>query len=102
MTNLPNNNVENELVALKLANKEMETELAFKKEKISKLESSLANIENKLDKLIERSEERDTLNEKRIVALETSYSNVKTFVMIGFSILSIIIAALGVTVNFIH
>lgn len=102
MTNLPNNDVENELVALKLANKEMEAELGFKKEKISKLESSLANIEQKLDKLIERSEERDSLNEKRIVALETSYSNVKTFVMIGFSILSIIIAALGVMVSFMH
>lgn len=102
MTHLENNSVEDDLIALKIANKEMETELAFKKEKISKLESSLANIEQKLDKLIERSEERDTINEKRIVALETSLSNTKTFLTIGFSVLSIIIAALGIIISFIH
>ncbi len=100
--NLKDYEFEDELIQLKLSNKEMETELAFKKEKIDKLEKSLSNIEKKLDKLIEKSEEKDSLNEKRIVALETSLSNTKTFLTIGFSVLSIIIAALGVMVSFIH
>lgn len=100
--NLKNFDLDDEIVELKIANKELATELGFKKEKIERLESSLANIERKLDKLIERSEERDTVNEKRIVALETSLSNTKTFVTIGFSILGIIIGALGLVVSFIH
>lgn len=102
MTHLENNSVEDDLIALKIANKEMETELAFKKEKISKLESSLANIEQKLDKLIERSEERDNINEKRLVALETSQANTKTFITIAFSLMSILIGALGLVVAFLH
>ena len=80
----------------------MATELGFKKEKIDKLEESLEAIEQKLDKLIERSEERDNINEKRLVALETSQSNVKTFITIGFSLLSIIIGALGLVIAFVH
>jgi len=81
---------------------ELKTELAFKKEKIDKLERSLRAIEGKLDKLIERSEERDNINEKRLVAIETSLSNTKTFITIGFSLLSIIIGALGLVVAFLH
>ena len=100
--NLKNYDLDDEIVELKIANKELATELGFKKEKIDKLEHSLEAIEKKLDKLIERSEERDTVNEKRIVALETSVSNTKTFVTIGFSILGIIIGALGLVVSFIH
>ena len=100
--NLKKYDLDDEIVQLKIANREMATELDFKKEKIERLESSLANIERKLDKLIERSEERDSVNEKRIVALETSVSNTKTFVTIGFSILGIIIGALGLVVSFIH
>ena len=100
--NLKNFDLDDEIVQLKIANREMATELDFKKEKIERLESSLVNIERKLDKLIERSEERDSVNEKRIVALETSLSNTKTFVTIGFSILGIIIGALGLVVSFIH
>lgn len=100
--NLKNFDLDDEIVELKIANREMATELDFKKEKIERLESSLTNIERKLDKLIERSEKRDTVNEKRIVALETSLSNTKTFVTIGFSILGIIIGALGLVVSFIH
>lgn len=102
MTNLANNDLDDEIIELKIANKELATELGFKKEKIDKLEHSLEAIEKKLDKLISRSEERDNLNEKRLVALETSQSNVKTFITIGFSLLSIIIGALGLTVAFIH
>lgn len=102
MTNLANNDLDDEIVELKIANKELATELGFKKEKIDKLEHSLEAIEKKLDKLISRSEERDNINEKRLVALETSQSNVKTFITIGFSLLSIIIGALGLTVAFIH
>lgn len=102
MTKLANNDLDDEIIELKIANKELATELGFKKEKIDKLEHSLEAIEKKLDKLISRSEERDNINEKRLVALETSQSNVKTFITIGFSLLSIIIGALGLTVAFIH
>jgi hypothetical protein len=100
--NLKDYDLEQELMDLKLSNREMETELIFKKEKIDKLEVSLQNIEVKLDKLIERSEERDNINEKRLVALETSQSNIRTFITIGFSLLSIIIGALGLVVAFLH
>lgn len=100
--NLKNYDLDDEIVELKLANREMATELGFKKEKIDKLEESLEAIEQKLDKLIERSEERDNINEKRLVALETSQSNVKTFITIGFSLLSIIIGAMGVMISYIH
>lgn len=99
--NLKNNDLDDEIVELKIANKELSTELGFKKEKIDKLEHSLEAIEQKLDKLIERSEERDNINEKRLVALETSQSNIKTFITIGFSVLGIIIGALGLVVSFI-
>ena len=100
--NLKNYDLDDEIIELKIANREMATELGFKKEKIDKLEVSLEAIEQKLDKLIERSEERDTVNEKRIVALETSLSNTKTFITIAFSLLSIIVAALGVMISYIH
>lgn len=100
--NLKNYELEDELMDLKLANKEMSTELVFKREKIEKLEQSLKAIEEKLDRLISRSEERDNLNEKRLVALETSQTNVKTFITIGFSLMSIIIGALGLVVAFLH
>lgn len=100
--NLKNYDLDDEIVELKIANREMAQELGFKKEKIDKLEESLEAIENKLDKLIERSEERDNINEKRLVALETSQSNVKTFITIGFSLLSIIIGAMGVMISYIH
>ena len=100
--NLKNYDLDDEIVELKIANREMATELDFKKEKIDKLEDSLQAIEKKLDKLIERSEERDNVNEKRLVALETSQSNVKTFITIGFSLMSIIIGALGLIVAFFH
>ena len=102
MANTENSKLENELVDLKLQNKEMAAELGFKKEKIDKLERSLSAIESKLDKLIERSEERDTINEKRIVALETSQQNTKTFITIAFSLMSILIGALGLVVAFLH
>ena len=100
--NLKNYDLDDEIVELKIANKELATELGFKKEKIDKLEYSLEAIEHKLDKLIERSEERDNINEKRLVALETSISNTKTFITIGFSLLSIIIGALGLVIAFVH
>lgn len=100
--NLKSYDLDDEIVELKLANREMATELIYKKEKIDKLEDSLEAIEKKLDKLIERSEERDNINEKRLVALETSQSNVKTFITIGFSLLSIIIGAMGVMISYIH
>lgn len=100
--NLKSYDLDDEIVELKLANREMATELVYKKEKIDKLEESLEAIEQKLDKLIERSEERDNINEKRLVALETSQSNVKTFITIGFSLLSIIIGAMGVMISYIH
>lgn len=100
--NLRNYDLDDEIVELKIANREMAQELGFKKEKIDKLEESLEAIEKKLDKLIERSEERDNINEKRLVALETSQSNVKTFITIGFSLLSIIIGAMGVMISYIH
>jgi hypothetical protein len=100
--NLKDYDLEQELMDLKLSNREMETELIFKKEKIDKLEVSLQNIEVKLDKLIERSEERDNINEKRLVALETSQANTKTFITIAFSLMSILIGALGLVVAFLH
>lgn len=100
--NLKSYDLDDEIVELKIANREMAQELGFKKEKIDKLEESLEAIEQKLDKLIERSEERDNINEKRLVALETSQSNVKTFITIGFSLLSIIVGALGVMISYIH
>lgn len=100
--NLKSYDLDDEIVELKIANREMATELGFKKEKIDKLEESLEAIEHKLDKLIERSEERDNINEKRLVAIETSLSNTKTFITIGFSLLSIIIGALGLVVAFLH
>lgn len=100
--NLKNYDLDDEIVELKIANREMATELGFKKEKIDRLEVSLEAIEQKLDKLIERSEERDNINEKRLVAIETSLSNTKTFITIGFSLLSIIIGALGLVVAFFH
>lgn len=100
--NLRSYDLDDEIVELKIANREMAQELGFKKEKIDKLEESLEAIEKKLDKLIERSEERDNINEKRLVALETSQSNVKTFITIGFSLLSIIIGAMGVMISYIH
>ena len=100
--NLKNYDLDDEIIELKIANREMATELGFKKEKIDRLEVSLEAIEQKLDKLIERSEERDNINEKRLVAIETSLSNTKTFITIGFSLLSIIIGALGLVVAFIH
>lgn len=93
---------EQELVDLKISNREMEAELGFKREKIDKLENSLTAIEKKLDKLIERSEERDNINEKRLVALETSQQNTKTFITIAFSLMSILIGALGLVVAFLH
>ena len=102
MTDIENVKLENELVDLKIQNKEMAAELGFKKEKIDKLELSLSAIESKLDKLIERSEERDNINEKRLVALETSQANTKTFITIAFTLLSILIGALGVVISFIH
>lgn len=102
MVELENSKLEDELVDLKIQNKEMAAELGFKKEKIDKLEISLSAIESKLDKLIERSEERDTINEKRIVALETSQANTKTFITIAFSLMSILIGALGLVVAFLH
>ena len=102
MADRENSKLENELVDLKLQNKEMAAELGFKKEKIDKLETSLQAIENKLDKLIERSEERDNINEKRLVALETSQQNTKTFITIAFSLMSILIGALGLVIAFIH
>lgn len=102
MTDIENSKLENELVDLKLQNKEMAAELGFKKEKIDKLERSLSAIEEKLDKLIERSEERDNINEKRLVALETSLANTKTFITIAFSLMSILIGALGLVVAFLH
>ena len=100
--NLKNHDWDDEIVQLKLANREMEKEIGFKKEKIDTLEESLKAIEKKLDKLIERSEERDNINEKRLVALETSLSNTKTFITIGFSVLGIIIGALGLVVSCIY
>lgn len=102
MTNLKDSDLEQELIDLKISNKEMATELSFKKEKIDKLEVSLKAIEDKLDKLIERSEERDNINEKRLVALETSQANTKTFITIAFSLMSILIGALGLVVAFLH
>jgi peptidoglycan hydrolase CwlO-like protein len=99
---IENSKLEDELVDLKLQNKEMAAELGFKKEKIDKLERSLSAIEEKLDKLIERSEERDNINEKRLVALETSQANTKTFITIAFSLMSILIGALGLVVAFLH
>ena len=100
--NLKSYDLDDEIIELKIANREMATELGFKKEKIDRLEQGLEAIEQKLDKLIERSEERDNVNEKRLVALETSQSNVKTFITIGFSLMSIIIGALGLIVAFFH
>ena len=100
--NLKSYDLDDEIIELKIANREMAQELGFKKEKIDKLEVSLEAIDQKLDKLIERSEERDNVNEKRLVALETSQSNVKTFITIGFSLMSIIIGALGVMISYIH
>ena len=100
--NLKSYDLDDEIIELKIANREMATELGFKKEKIDRLELSLEAIEQKLDKLIQRSEERDNINEKRLVALETSQTNVKTFITIGFSLLSVIIAALGVMISYIH
>lgn len=100
--NLKNYDLDDEIIQLKIANREMEAELGFKKEKIDKLEEGLQAIDQKLDKLIQRSEERDNINEKRLVALETSQSNVKTFITIGFSLMSIIIGALGLVVAFFH
>ena len=100
--NLKNYDLDDEIVQLKIANREMESELGFKKEKIDKLERSLEAIEDKLDRLISRSEERDNINEKRLVAIETSLANTKTFITIGFSLLSIIIGALGLVVAFLH
>lgn len=100
--NLKSYDLDDEIIELKIANREMATELGFKKEKIDKLEESLEAIEHKLDKLIERSEERDNINEKRLVAIETSLANTKTFITIGFSLLSIIIGALGLVVAFLH
>ena len=100
--NLKSYDLDDEIVELKIANREMAQELGFKKEKIDKLEESLEAIEKKLDKLIERSEERDNINEKRLVTLETSLSNTKTFLTIGFSLLSIIIGAMGVMISYIH
>lgn len=100
--NLKDYELEQELIDLKLSNKEMSTELGFKKEKIDRLELSLSAIETKLDKLIERSEERDNINEKRLVALETSQANTKTFITIAFSLMSILIGALGLVVAFLH
>ena len=100
--NLKNHDWDDEIVQLKLANREMEKEIGFKKEKIDTLEESLKAIEKKLDKLIERSEERDNINEKRLVALETSLSNTKTFITIGFSVLGIIIGALDLVVSCIY
>lgn len=102
MVDIENSKLESELVDLKLQNKEMAAELGFKKEKIDKLERSLSAIESKLDKLIERSEERDNINEKRLVALETSQANTKTFITIAFSLMSILIGALGLVVAFLH
>ena len=102
MENLKSYDLDDEIVELKIANKELATELGFKKEKIDKLEQSLQGIEQKLDKLIERSEERDNVNEKRLVALETSQSNIKTFITIGFSVLGIIIGAMGLVVSYVH
>lgn len=99
---LKNYDLDDEIIQLKIANREMEKEIGFKKEKIDTLETSLKAIEEKLDRLIRRSEERDNINEKRLVALETSQSNVKTFITIGFSLLSIIIGALGLVVAFLH
>lgn len=100
--NLKNYELDDEIVQLKIANREMESELGFKKREIEKLERSLETIEDKLDRLISRSEERDNMNEKRLVAIETSLSNTKTFITIGFSLLSIIIGALGLVVAFLH
>lgn len=100
--NLKNYELDDEIVQLKIANREMESELGFKKREIEKLERSLEAIEDKLDRLISRSEERDNINEKRLVAIETSLANTKTFITIGFSLLSIIIGALGLVVAFIH
>lgn len=100
--NLKNYDLDDEIIELKIANREMATELGFKKEEINRLEQSLEAIEHKLDKLIERSEERDNINEKRLVAIETSLSNTKTFITIGFSLMSIIIGALGLVVAFFH
>lgn len=100
--NLRSYDLDDEIVELKIANREMATELGFKKEKIDRLEVSLEAIDLKLDKLIERSEERDNINEKRLVALETSISNTKTFITIGFSLMSIIIGALGLVIAFVH
>ena len=100
--NLKNYDLDDEIVQLKIANREMESELGFKKREIEKLEGSLKTIEDKLDRLISRSEERDNINEKRLVAIETSLSNTKTFITIGFSLLSIIIGALGLVVAFFH
>ena len=100
--NLKNYDLDDEIVQLKIANREMESELGFKKREIEKLEGSLKTIEDKLDRLISRSEERDNINEKRLVAIETSLSNTKTFITIGFSLLSIIIGALGLVVAFLH
>lgn len=100
--NLKSYDLDDEIVQLKIANREMESELGFKKEKIDKLEQSLKAIDEKLDRLISRSEERDNINEKRLVAIETSLSNTKTFITIGFSLLSIIIGALGLVVAFLH
>lgn len=100
--NLKNYELDDEIVQLKIANREMESELGFKKREIEKLERSLGAIEDKLDRLISRSEERDNINEKRLVAIETSLSNTKTFITIGFSLLSVIIGALGLVVAFLH
>lgn len=100
--NLKNYELDDEIVQLKIANREMESELGFKKREIEKLERSLETIEDKLDRLISRSEERDNINEKRLVAIETSLSNTKTFITIGFSLLSVIIGALGLVVAFLH
>lgn len=100
--NLKSYDLDDEIVQLKIANREMESELGFKKREIEKLEGSLKTIEDKLDRLISRSEERDNVNEKRLVAIETSLSNTKTFITIGFSLLSIIIGALGLVVAFLH
>lgn len=100
--NLKNYDLDDEIIQLKIANREMEKEIGFKKEKIDSLEESLKAIEEKLDRLISRSEERDNVNEKRLVALETSISNTKTFITIGFSLMSIIIGVLGLVIAFVH
>lgn len=99
---LKNYDLDEEIIDLKLANREMATELQHKHENIGKLEANLKAIEQKLDKLIERSEERDNIFEKRLVALETSQQNTKSFITIAFSLMSILIGALGLVIAFLH